>query len=470
MRLKAILFFLSFYTLGYSQVYQGLVVPDRLGRWGNSSPITQSSGLAEDTNPQFIWTHNDQGNSTTILYKVLPAINDQAATIVKSVNILNTENLDWEDLAQDEAGNIYICQIGKNCNANSDPLECPTRFVFKIHKVSMASLNHPDSNDVTPTTYYFKYPLTGYDINNCDSDDTVFVNSEAAVFKDNGIYMFSKNIWSKNTNNCGGWIEGYTYCFRIELAEGSTMENPIVATYHDKFNLKKSSSDIAAKYQVTGADINSAGDNLALITYGRIWQFKDFEGDDFFSGIKINNDYSNNGSDTITRGYEGVTFVNDEDLILGVDGVNGRLSGIHSDSLRSWVRNNADDGPGSLRNAVAASGSGDTIRFEGGIHNSTIELLIPISTDRSMVISPNVGSQIRIHTASGTSLVCLPEGDLEVRNLTLSTDSGPDPVVVNYGNLVFRDVILERGQSGGYHLLNNGNFTTKGLVRFNFEP
>jgi hypothetical protein len=100
-------------------------------------------------------------------------------------------------LAEDTSGHIYICQIGKNCNENSDTNECPNRFVFKIHKVSLAALNHPDSNNVTPQTYYFKYPLTGYDVNNCHVGDTVFVNAESAIWYNGAIYVFSKNIWSK---------------------------------------------------------------------------------------------------------------------------------------------------------------------------------------------------------------------------------------------------------------------------------
>ena len=128
----------------HAQVYQGLQVPFNLGRFGNASPITQASGLAIDPNGVSLWTHNDQGNPSTSLFKFLPTTGNQMVTIQKEVNILNVINHDWEDLAKDDIGNIYVCQIGKNCNENSDPEECPNRFIFKIHKVPLATLNHPD--------------------------------------------------------------------------------------------------------------------------------------------------------------------------------------------------------------------------------------------------------------------------------------------------------------------------------------
>jgi hypothetical protein len=183
--MKNILFLLLislFAAPALAQIYQGLAVPDNKGRWGATSEITQASGLALDANGVSFWTHNDQGNATNKVYKFFPVTAQLPITLQKQVTVLNTLNLDWEDLAKDDAGNIYLCQIGKNCNALSDPLECPGRFIYKIHRLPLATLNHADSTSVTPETFYFKYPLTGYDINNCNPNDTVFVNGEAAIF------------------------------------------------------------------------------------------------------------------------------------------------------------------------------------------------------------------------------------------------------------------------------------------------
>lgn len=453
------LLFISLFCLYLSglhaQVYQGLQVPFNLGRFGNVSPITQASGLAIDPNGVSLWTHNDQGNATTILYKFLPATGNQMVTIQKEVNILNVTNLDWEDLAQDESGNLYICQIGKNCNENSDPEECPNRFIFKIHKVPLTTLNHPDSVSVTPQTYYFKYPLTGYDVNNCQSGDTVFVNSEAAIWHEGALYVFTKNIWSKPTNNCGGWENGFTYVFKVNLTEGSTMENPIVATYKGKINLKINPNEVAAKYQVTAAAISPDHSTLAMTTYGRTWLFRHFAADSFFTGTSMYVDYSGTGSDTITRGYEGIEFKNDDYLYLCVDGVNGRISGILEDSIAQWVRHDGDTGPGSLRHAALCAGSGDTLKFKSSLILDTIHLSTgPVMFNDDVRMIQPAGQTVFIESSTSPVFSIATGIEIMFRHLHILSGVSDQSGLINAGSLYLEDV--EIAHSGNqYPGLNN---------------
>ena len=432
-----------FYTSITAQVYQGLLIPDRKGRWGNAAPITQSSGLALDANGTSYWTHNDQGNATEVLYKFLPNNNnDNPVTIQKQVEILNTVNLDWEDLAQDDSGNIYICQVGKNCNANSDSTECPNRFVYKIHKVVMTSLNHPDSNAVTPVTYYFKYPLTGYDVNNCDADDTVFVNSEAVIWHNDALYIFTKNIWSKYTNNCGGWQTGYTYYFRLTLAPGSSMENPLIAEYKGKVNLRMTPTEGTNLYQVTAADISPDGSILAMTTYRRVWQFRNFTGDQFFNGTSVYIDYSGNGSDTIVRAYEGAAFHNNQYLMMGVDGINGRISGVNVDSIALWVRNTNTAGPGSMRNALAAASEGDTLRFRSTVINDTITVSTPLEINRDVNILQSPAQPVFLKGVATNVLSISTAADVRLSGIRIIGGNAMYQCIVNHGNLTMQDVLL----------------------------
>ena len=43
-----------------------------------------------------LWTHNDGGNSTALFEM------DTTGTIIRTVNVSNAVNVDWEDIAQDE--------------------------------------------------------------------------------------------------------------------------------------------------------------------------------------------------------------------------------------------------------------------------------------------------------------------------------------------------------------------------------
>ncbi|HZV70384.1 MAG TPA: hypothetical protein VFG10_12600 [Saprospiraceae bacterium] len=450
----------------FGQVYQGLVVPDKKGRFGTTSEITQASGLALDANGISLWTHNDQGNATTKVYKILTSTGENTITIQKVVNILNAQNLDWEDFAADNAGNIFLCQTGKNCNANSDPLECPNRFIFKFHKLPLASLNHPDSTAVTPVTYFFKYPLTGYDVNNCHPNDTVFVNCEAVIWHNGAIYLFTKNIWSKATNNCGGWTEGYTYMFKLSLTAGSSMANPLVAQYMGKVNLKMSPTEDPAKYNVTAAAISPDHTILSLITYGRIWQFRNFTGDQFFSGTGIYNDYSLTGTDTITRGYEGVEFINNHAVTLCVDGVNGRLSGIDLDSLALWVRNTNNTGPGSLRNALQTATTGDTLRFKSAVVNDTITLTSgPLIFSRNVHLIQPAGQPVVLQSFT-TNTITIPVGkSISLKNINIICGNASDAGVLNDGSLTTENVKFYNHIITNKSMHNRGTLLIKGACQ-----
>ena len=447
----------------HAQVYQGLQVPFNLGRFGNVSPITQASGLAIDPNGVSLWTHNDQGNPSTSLFKFLPTTGNQMVTIQKEVNILNVINHDWEDLAKDDIGNIYVCQIGKNCNENSDPEECPNRFIFKIHKVPLATLNHPDSVSVTPQTYFFKYPLTGYDDNNCQSGDTVFVNSEAAIWYNGAIYVFTKNIWSKPTNNCGGWVNGYTYYFKIDLTEGSSMENPIVATYKGKINLKANPNDIAAEYQVTAAAISPDESTLALTTYGRTWLFRHFTNDSFFGGTSMYVDYSTTGSDTITRGYEGIEFKNNDYIHLCVDGVNGRISGLLVDSIALWIKQDGDTGPGSLRHAALCAGNGDTLKFKSSLILDTIHLSSgPVVFNDDVRVIQSAGQTVFIESSTSPVFSISAGAEIMFRHLHILSGVSDQSGLINAGSLYLEDVEITHAGSQYPGLYNSGFLSLKG--------
>lgn len=452
----------------HAQVYQGLQVPFNLGRFGNASPITQASGLALDPNGTSYWTHNDQGNPSTSLFKFLPSTGNTMVTLQKEVDILNVTNLDWEDLTKDNDGNVYVCQIGKNCNANSDPLECPNRFVYKIHKVPLSTLNHPDSSSVTPQTYYFKYPLTGYDLDNCQSDDTVFVNSEAAIWHEGALYLFTKNIWSKSTNNCGGWVDGYTYIFKVQLTEGSSMQNPLTAVYKGKVNLRINASEATAKYQVTAAAISPDAATIALTTYGRLWLFRHFSADSFFSGTGMYIDYSSTGSDTITRGYEGIEFKNKDHITLCVDGLNGRISGIDTDSLSLWVKRDGDTGPGSLRHAALCVDAGDTLQFKSSLLLDTIHLSSgPITFNADAYIVQDNNEHVFVKSTT-TPVFSIAAGQMiGLKNIRILSGAATASGVLNHGNLYLEDVDILHLNTLHPALLNMGTVQVNGSCHLN---
>ncbi|KAA3604096.1 MAG: hypothetical protein DWQ06_05325 [Calditrichaeota bacterium] len=77
--------------------------------------IDESSGIIKSQKFENIfWTHNDSGDKARIF-----AIRKDG-TFVKEVILENAENVDWEDIAFDNSGNIVIADIGNNRNARKD--------------------------------------------------------------------------------------------------------------------------------------------------------------------------------------------------------------------------------------------------------------------------------------------------------------------------------------------------------------
>ena len=70
--------------------------------------IDESSGIiASRRFPGVYWTHNDSGNPA-ILFAI-----DRAGKHVGRFSV-NVPNIDWEDIAIDDAGRLYIADIGNN--------------------------------------------------------------------------------------------------------------------------------------------------------------------------------------------------------------------------------------------------------------------------------------------------------------------------------------------------------------------
>lgn len=449
-----------------AQNYLGLSTPivDK-GRFPINSGITQASGLAVDPDGISYWTHNDQGNPKNKIYKFVPTSANIDVILKDSVMLTGTTNYDWEDMTKDSDGNLYICQTGKNCTPNGDPFECPSRFVYKIHKVKFQDLNAGGVSDVTPETFYFVYPKTGYDLNNCMINDTVFVNSEATIWYNGQLYIFTKDIWSKNTNNCGGWVTGYTYLFKLNLVSGSTQANPLVAQYVNKFNLRLTGTEPSTHYQVTGAAISPDNSILALTTYGRMWNFRNFVGDQFFANTANYFDYSIDGINPTTRPYEGIEFKNNSVVTLCVDNVHGRISEIDVDQLTLCVTNTNDTGPGSLRTALVSATAGDTLKFAPNMIDSTIALSSgPLLVNQNISIIQPITNIVKILGDSSFNIFTIGN-DISVNftNINLyCTKSFANKGLINYGNLSLENVNIFSNSFDGNSLNNSGKITLTG--------
>ena len=111
------------------------------------SIINESSGL-ETTGKNQIWTFNDAGGKPELF------LIDTQGNLLKTLEIVNVKNRDWEDISKDDQGNFYIGNIGNNSNSSKDLsiFKIPNPKKIKEYKVSakIISFSFEDQVDFPP--------------------------------------------------------------------------------------------------------------------------------------------------------------------------------------------------------------------------------------------------------------------------------------------------------------------------------
>jgi len=239
--------------------------------------LDEASGLIIAPNGNLI-SHNDKGD---YLYEF-----DFNGTLIKTLEVTNAGNEDWEDITTDSNGDIYVSDTGNNDNDRTDLV------IYKIDKVAYSAA----SSSVAAADFPFAY------VDQTDfppgPDDRHF-DSEALVMANNVPCLFSKD----RTNPFQGTTRYYQ-----KVGEEAIFQ----AAY--------TTDDKSSFGAITAAAMNDAGTQLALVSNRRCWLFSAFSGLDFFSGTVVSYDFDRDLQ------IEGVTFQDNCTLLL-VDEKNGSTSG-----------------------------------------------------------------------------------------------------------------------------------------------
>ena len=210
------------------------------------SSIHETSGLVNGPNDWF-WTHNDGGNPSEI------HCIDTNGIIQRTVTVSGDVNIDWEDIAKDDDGNLYIGNFGNN-GLNRTDLR-----IVKIPNVDTCTVACAVTNTIA-FTYpdQYDFPPNG-DYGNFDM--------EAMLWFQDSLHLFSKDRSSPST--------GYTKHYRLPSMAGTYQAELI-----DSLNTG-STNFINA---ITAADISDDGQQVVLLNAENIWLITGFQGSDFFSG------------------------------------------------------------------------------------------------------------------------------------------------------------------------------------------
>jgi hypothetical protein len=235
------------------------------------SELEEVSGIEWVNNS--LWTIEDSGNENK-LYRL-----DANGAIAHTISITDATNVDWEDLASDQEGNIYIGDFGNNDNLRQD---------LCIYKIGKESLANSETTVVAKTS--FSYPeQTAFPPVATER----FYDVEALIVYQNHFYLFTKN---RSTNS-----DGSVSLYKIPNQPGTQP-----ATLLGKFTSCPDFNTCA----ITAAAISPDQQKVAILSHDKVWVFEDFTNDKFYEGKKTRmslNHYSQK---------EGMTFINNSVLYI----------------------------------------------------------------------------------------------------------------------------------------------------------
>lgn len=121
---------------------------ERVGKLTDPA-IREASGIvASRRHPGIFWVHNDSGNPAELF-----AVR-RTGELVRSYRVA-APNVDWEDIATDDAGHLYIADIGNN------KLILPVRAIHQIDEPDPTSAGPSPGPLAVVASHYYRFATGG---------------------------------------------------------------------------------------------------------------------------------------------------------------------------------------------------------------------------------------------------------------------------------------------------------------------
>ncbi len=191
--------------------------------------VNESSAFLQSrTQPGVYWTLNDSGDVAR-LFPVDARGNLLRHPETPGIFIANARNVDWEALAADDNGNLYIGDLGNNLGRRQE------LHIYVVPEPPLDARQPVEAN----RTLTLRYADAAAGSRNHDG--------EALVFARGALWVFTKH-----------WEDTETTVYRIDPAKPGTQVVQPVCRF-DSYG------------QVTDASLSRDGRRLALLTYKGIW-------------------------------------------------------------------------------------------------------------------------------------------------------------------------------------------------------
>ncbi|MFP9114007.1 hypothetical protein ACLI1A_08685 [Flavobacterium sp. RHBU_3] len=216
-----------------------------------------------------LWAQEDSGNNASLY------IIDQKTGKHTEVPVTNAKNNDWEDLAADEAGNLYVGDFGNNENDRTN--------------LAIYALGKPGNEIAVTGTTTFNYPeQKDFPAKKKDRN----FDCEAFFEYKGNFYLFSKN-------RC---VPADDIVKVRKVSKTGATSAVTIGSF--------STCDNFRKCAIAGADISPDGKTIALVSGSKLWLITGYKGDDFAHGTIQSYDLGK------TTQKEAVCFTDNKTLLV----------------------------------------------------------------------------------------------------------------------------------------------------------
>jgi len=215
--------------------------------------LDESSGLvASRLHPGVFWTHNDSGSEPRLF-----AI-DATGAAKGQVKVTGAPAVDWEDLAADDSGHLWIHDGGNNKNRRKDltviRVPEPTALAGEVAADRVIAFHYPEQTEFPPASRNF------------DSE---------ALYWDGGRLMLLTKHRSDTRTVLYVFPAGFQDDPRYSGVSAPGVSVPL--TKLGEFDVGGAEANFGG--QVSGADISRDGRRLAVLTYHGLFVFERPDGD-----------------------------------------------------------------------------------------------------------------------------------------------------------------------------------------------
>ncbi|WP_435006195.1 hypothetical protein P12x_003825 [Tundrisphaera lichenicola] len=201
---------------------------ERIGRLDDPAILEASGIVRSRCHPGIYWVHNDSGNPPALF-----AVR-RDGSLVRSYKVA-APNVDWEDIATDDEGHLYVGDIGNN------NVRLPIRAIYRLDEPDPFV---PSGEPIKPTAVSFY----GFESDRRFDAEGLFVRSGK-------VFVTSKRLDGLDSE-----------VFEIPFNPPGSLIRPAIPIRMARLH--------GASEPITGADLSADGRRLAVSTDSAAWVYQ----------------------------------------------------------------------------------------------------------------------------------------------------------------------------------------------------